>query len=395
MQTLSILERAKLKLVISEPFFGQLLMYIKFIESKTIVDTIGVNAEGEIYYNPDFLAGKSDEQILVYLQHEILHLAYMHPIRGQNLDKLVYNLAADLKVNYCLLFEYGVPERFLKDAVCPKYNGWEFKGIKIPLATIKESTSEELYRLLMKEIEEKKLTLNKDDISLILDVISGKLVEGRDGLSIKPFSSSRLKELEEEMKQRIEICKMQGILPGQFLRDYTIENEHKINWFVYLIERFLGISRKKTWRKFSKKLLPNYLPGKEKEKYVNIAVAVDTSGSISKNELSKFMTEVWHLALIFPDFKMKFITCDAEVFDVVEINQENFGRLKKMIIKGQGGTDFRPVFDYIKKHKIKVDYLIYFTDLYGEFPKEKPDFEVFWVTNSRQKEPPFGKVLYF
>ena len=55
-----------------------------------------------------------------------------------------------------------------------------------------------------------------------------------------------------------------------------------------------------------------------------------------------------------------------------------------MDIHGLGGTDFRPVFDYvnqllIKKEFINLKGLIYFTDGCGFFPPYKPKYETAFV----------------
>ena len=53
-------------------------------------------------------------------------------------------------------------------------------------------------------------------------------------------------------------------------------------------------------------------------------------------------------------------------------------------VKGFGGTDFRPVFDYTRSLMDEGVFqnlkgLIYFTDGYGEFPKTKPPFDTAFV----------------
>ena len=55
-----------------------------------------------------------------------------------------------------------------------------------------------------------------------------------------------------------------------------------------------------------------------------------------------------------------------------------------MKLKGFGGTDFRPVFDYVdrlnKEHEFtNLKGLIYFTDGYGVFPAKKPDYQTAFV----------------
>ena len=55
-----------------------------------------------------------------------------------------------------------------------------------------------------------------------------------------------------------------------------------------------------------------------------------------------------------------------------------------MRIRGLGGTDFRPVFQYVEQLRKQKEFtnlkgLIYFTDGYGEFPEKKPDYETAFV----------------
>lgn len=389
----SNLEKARIRIVVSKPFFGQLLAFLKFIETDSI-ETLGVNCEGVILYNPKFLKNKTIDQIEAYLMHEILHLAFGHPERGFDKIPILYNIAADLKVNYCLLYDCNVSAGLLSEGILPSYHdGWSFRDVKFSTEEIEELTSEEIYERLLKyfkqfEGQNKILTAGKD-------IIYGKAIIGSNGeIEIRKASRAELKKFGEEIQKRIEVIKMQGLLPDSLSRDYDIHNEFKIKWSVYLSQKFSGILKKPTWRKFNKKMLPYYLPGREKEKSIKLAVGIDTSGSISRDELSDFMTELWNLSLTFPSFEMKVLVCDAEVHKVIDVNQENYNELFKIKMEGGGGTDFQPVFDYIEKKKLKIDYLIYLTDLYGNFPKQKPSYDVYWVTNTRVENPPFGKKLY-
>ena len=70
-------------------------------------------------------------------------------------------------------------------------------------------------------------------------------------------------------------------------------------------------------------------------------------------------------------------------------------RLKQLKVHGYGGTDFRPVFEYVKKNIPNARLLIYFTDGFGEYPK-KASIETIWVLCKESIEPykiPFGKVI--
>lgn len=128
-----------------------------------------------------------------------------------------------------------------------------------------------------------------------------------------------------------------------------------------------------------------------------IAIGVDTSGSISKDIIERFFGE---MAGIVADLKPRHLVvlwCDAAVDRVDEMEQpEDLLELKASIDKdgvpGGGGTDFRPVFTDIAEKEIEPELLVYFTDLYGTFPKKKPDYPVVWACIN-EKVAPFGDTV--
>ena len=88
----------------------------------------------------------------------------------------------------------------------------------------------------------------------------------------------------------------------------------------------------------------------------------------------------------FTRINLYFIQCDAEIQEIVKITKsEEFEiYLKNAVIKGLGGTDFRPVFKYadnmIEQGELtNLRGLIYFTDGYGTFPERKPAYDAAFV----------------
>ncbi len=80
------------------------------------------------------------------------------------------------------------------------------------------------------------------------------------------------------------------------------------------------------------------------------------------------------------------IQCDAAVTDVTRIESlRDLDRyLDHLEIRGLGGTDFRPVFDYVDEALMRGDLddlggLIYFTDGQGTYPKHRPAYETAFV----------------
>jgi len=56
-------------------------------------------------------------------------------------------------------------------------------------------------------------------------------------------------------------------------------------------------------------------------------------------------------------------------------------------IQGGGGTDFRPIFDWITRQGREPDLLLYFTDAMGDFPAHEPPFPVFWLVKGKEAVP--------
>ena len=69
---------------------------------------------------------------------------------------------------------------------------------------------------------------------------------------------------------------------------------------------------------------------------------------------------------------------------IIVLSEEWKEYMQKITIQGRGGTDFRPVFELIRKEQEKRELqnlkaLIYFTDGDGIYPRQKPDYETAFV----------------
>ena len=126
---------------------------------------------------------------------------------------------------------------------------------------------------------------------------------------------------------------------------------------------------------------------------MNVVVAVDTSGSITKNTLNEFIGEVIKLSRSFEFVNVTILTCDAKVQDVFRLrNRKMIRKIKNIRIHGGGGTSFVPVFNWIHENQKNAKVLIYLTDGYGIYPKDET-IPTIWVTTGRNPPPPFKKVI--
>ena len=129
---------------------------------------------------------------------------------------------------------------------------------------------------------------------------------------------------------------------------------------------------------------------KEVKRIREFVVAIDTSGSVSGELVQKFVQKTYNILKqqesFFAKINLHILQCDAEVQEDVKItSQEEFDAyLNTMQLRGFGGTDFRPVFDYVEQLRQAGEFtnlkgLIYFTDGFGTFPERQPDYHTAFV----------------
>jgi predicted metal-dependent peptidase len=134
------------------------------------------------------------------------------------------------------------------------------------------------------------------------------------------------------------------------------------------------------------------LPTLQSNELPAIVVAVDTSGSIDKPALARFLAAVSD-ALGAYETTAHVVCCDARVQSVAEYSTADLPI--DVQPAGGGGTDFRPVFDWVDRERIEPAALIYFTDLdCYKWPDGEPDYPVLWVTpGPTDRRAPWGDVV--
>ena len=136
----------------------------------------------------------------------------------------------------------------------------------------------------------------------------------------------------------------------------------------------------------------------EKEK-IEVMVWVDTSGSISQDELVMFMSEVVAILRQFRNVDLTIGDCDCQVNSVKEFRNASLDDvLKRFKLRGGGGTSHLPVFNWINKNKPNTKLVICFTDGFTSFPAKKDvRANVLWVVAGQWRAAsdvfPFGEVI--
>ncbi len=190
------------------------------------------------------------------------------------------------------------------------------------------------------------------------------------------------------LQQQLEQLTRESYDYAKFLKKFAVRKEiSKINddEFDYIFYTY-GLNM------YQEKRMPLIEPLEYKDELVirDFVIAIDTSGSTSGETVQKFLQKTYNILKSTESFSKKvniyIVQCDAEIQEVQHItsDEELENYIKKMKIKGLGGTDFRPVFTLVngmikEKKFVKLKGLIYFTDGYGEFPKEKTAYDTAFV----------------
>ena len=136
---------------------------------------------------------------------------------------------------------------------------------------------------------------------------------------------------------------------------------------------------------------------REAKKVEELVIAIDTSASCSRETVQHFLGETYAILSerenFFHKMKVYILQCDCflQKVDVIHSEEEWKEYADQVVIQGRGGTDFRPVFQFVREKQRKKELenlraLIYFTDGDGIYPRQKPDYETAFVFLERSEK---------
>lgn len=372
------LSRARSDMVLNMPFFASLALRLYYKQSDKL-ETAGVDGIN-FFYNVKFVKELTHKQLLFLMMHESMHCALSHMTRCQERNPEKFNIACDYVINliinkYNISDEMGTlvefPPGILLDE---KYDGL---------------SSEEVYAILPPPTESDILAGMWGAILPAPDV--GDTDNNPTGLTPQELDQN----WQVATKQAIRAAKAQGKLPGGLgeLLDEILAP--KVNWQDKLL-RFMtshdksGFSWTKVNRRFAHSGL--ILPARWSRAVGEIAIAVDTSASVSNEELNQFQGEINAILRDMAPKKIYVIECDTQVNKVTTYTKENLPL--KMEVIGRGGTYFHPPFEHVLEKGYDIECLIYFTDLGGSFDFAPPPYPVMWInTDPNMSHPSWGEVV--
>ncbi|MDF2192089.1 VWA-like domain-containing protein [Paraflavitalea sp. CAU 1676] len=355
--------KASIKLLIREPFYGHIctLLQRELSEQACRIAIVWDDRKGfYLRVNPGYWMNLATDELKTgVIKHQLLHLVLKHPFRRNGFgNKRIFDLAADLVVNQFLL-----PAQLSYDAFTIEQFGFP------PNLTL-----EAYYRLLQQQ-EDAGVDNNPGDGG------DGALDEHQHW-HMDPSSSSALKHL---MNQQVDdmITASCGRLPSteigklpggiqEYLQQIIDRFKPVVSW-KRVLKLFAASARKTYLQGTLKKPSKRYgtVPGIRIRSKQRLLVAIDTSGSISAEDLAAFFQEVYHIWK--QGAEVLVVECDADIQQIWTYK----GKVPEHI-KGGGGTDLTPPIVYANE-VFRPDGLIYFTDGHANTPTVLSRAPLLWL----------------
>lgn len=182
--------------------------------------------------------------------------------------------------------------------------------------------------------------------------------------------------------------RLQGKLPAHLQRLVEVYRTSQLNWREQLLQfvtSCFGGGRR--WLPPNRRYISQglYLQSYRDQK-LKAVIALDSSGSTTRY-LSDFLAELNAIMTSFGNYELTVIQCDAEIHSVEKFTPDNPLEPGKMQLQGGGGTDFRPVFEYIDTELPDIEILLFLTDGYGVIPERQPPYPVIWCLCEGGEKP--------
>ena len=408
----SILQASRNELVMSMRFLDMALSALGY-EMNLSTRTVGTDGL-KILFNPKYLSDLYlSDRVLVnrtYL-HMVLHCVFRHMLHRDGRNEAYWNLACDIAVEAVI-------------------DGQKNGAIQLTVSDLREETyahmrlnmkvltAEGIYRALiamdMTELYRKRLedAFWTDDHSFW---DTDEKEKNQNGSNEEQEDSQKEDEkqqkrqeiqetwqsISEKMDTNLETFEKEiGEEAGELLSYLKIENRQRYDYRRFL-QKFVSWQEEMRmdddsfdyiYYTYGLSLYHNMpliesLEYKELQKVKELVIVIDTSESCTDTIAQSFLMETYSILSqeesFFRKMHVHIIQCDTKVqsHDVITSQEELSKYMENFALRGAGGTDFRPAFEYVNGlieqkvfHSLKG--LIYFTDGYGTFPKKRMVYDV-------------------
>ena len=390
------LTTARVGLLLKAPFFGNMATRMRLIDASEWCPTAATNGR-DFYYNKKFVEKLSVKKLEFLFGHEICHAVFDHFGRVGSRDKQLSNIAQDFAVNQILVDE-RIGEKITEVKICydPKYRGLAW---------------EEIYDILYEQAEKIPMDQLMKQLGDLLDehlkeeegAGAGDKDGDKEGNGRPRISKEDLQRIKDEVKEAMiqsAAAAGAGKTPAGIMRMIKDMTEPKINWRQLIRQEIQSIIRNDySFQRPNRKSMHSgaILPGLKEDTTIDVAIAIDMSGSIGTEDASTFLSEVKSIMDQYEDFNIHLWCFDTEIYNYQKISQDNSHELLEYEPQGGGGTDFDINFQFMLDEGIDAKKFIMFTDGYpcGSWGPEDQVDTIFIVKGNTSAEAPFGQTVIY
>ena len=384
------LNLASIELVRNMPFYGHILVQLPRVvidadKNAMGIDTFAVGKENgkeillKLYVNKQFMEGVYENapdvrtafaNVLEILQHEILHIVFGH-LTVSLPDKVRSGVACDLSVN-SYLDRAKLPNRIHPETKLEIPGGVFPEDYKLEA---KQSMIWYYNQLLKnKKFQEQCETGQFGQGGIMSDVVDRHKLWSK--AQEDPMLSEMCKDLVRKSQKVCKETNKWGSIPGDLLEQISdlIEHGKAVLPWQSLLRLFCASAAESSLSYTVKRRSKRYKtrPGIRKDDVLRLAIGVDTSGSISEEQLRTFFNELYWIDKNGAEITV--MECDTQ------INRTYPYREFDGKVRGRGGTDLQPVLEAVDEQNF--DALIFFTDFYAPNISKHYRTPVLWILSN-------------
>ncbi len=420
----------RLQMLSSHPFWGYLLLESELIPSPGLPTLAATDGVRRIWYNPRLTCFLTVAELGFVLAHEVGHVVLQSLARRRGREAVRWNCASDYAVNRIVA---AIPAPGGRPLYTPPRRVLPGIGRIAPLLDdrFEGMTAEAIYEALgddpawdapfghvqveLRQNGQLVLAGPPDPSGpggplLRLDERPGTYdLHVPPGDPDDPWTPGPGEDdpVEAEIAGRLARALDQaerspdpGNIPGEFRRRIAQREGRRCDdpWqdvFRRLVDRSLSRDEY-TWARPHRRWLSEgfLVPGLRSDAPPSVVLALDTSASMSGTDLAQACAEIRPVLDRCGDAVL--LVHDADIQEVVRGTSAILRWLEEGWTRGGGGTDHRPVFDWVAHAGLDPDLFIGLTDCVSRYPASPPAYPVIWLTplHSGRYSAPWGERLW-
>jgi len=388
-------------LVESHPFWGHLLLSMRVVPAPGLPTFAATNCADTIWFSPSLTRHLTQRQLGFVLLHELGHVVLESAPRRVRRQPLRWNVATDYAINRIVA---AVRDPEAPDRPCWDPPSGEIPGLGEVQVLLDPRFDGRIAEAIYELLDDQDLP-EPGAVDLVLPGGDGEITlpgvldhGGGIDVHLPPATGERAEEAREQVREAVRSWRRgagRGDVPGEALL-LARRSDHRptVPWervLADVIEAAVGRDEYDTRRPEPRRAeLGLIVPRACADRPETVVVALDTSASMEPPLLARLVAELAPLQERVRELVL--VVADAAVHRVVRGARVS-SLLREGRLWGGGGTDHRPVFEWMADNEPRPALFIGITDLWTHLPPAPPPCPVVWVVPERHGEAPWGRVI--